>query len=168
MTIRTGIVFLFLLAVAVFESSLGPALGFVGGIPNVVLVLIVSWALVRGSEEGMIWGMLGGLSVGLLSGAPLGAHALMMTIIGFGAGLGQRNPFRSRLLVPLFSIVIATLVYNAGLAIILRLSGWPLAINPALVRVIVPALLANAVLMPFVYWLVAHVAELPGGLRPEF
>ena len=86
----------------------------------------------RGSEEGMIWGMLGGLCVGLLSGAPLGAHALLMTIIGFSAGLGQRSPFRSRLLVPLFSIVVATLAYTAGLAVILRLFGWPLVVNPTL------------------------------------
>jgi rod shape-determining protein MreD len=112
--------------------------------------------------------MLGGICVGLLSGAPFGAHALLLTIIGFGAGLGQRSPFSSRLLVPLFIIVVATLVYNAGLAIILRLSGWPLAINPTVLRVVAPALLANAVLMPFVYWLVARVFELRGGLRPEF
>ncbi len=145
-----------------------PVFGFSGGIPDLVLVLVVSWGLVRGSEEGMVWGMLGGLSVGLLSGGPLGAHALMMTLIGFFAGMGQRSPFRSRLLIPLLSIALATITYDGGMSLILHISGWPLAINPTVVRVVAPAIIANAVLMPFVYWLISHLFEIRAGLRPEF
>jgi rod shape-determining protein MreD len=161
-------VFLGLLAATILESTVWPVFGFSGGVPDLVLVLVVSWGLVRGREEGMVWGMLGGLSVGLLSGGPLGAHSLMMTMIGFAAGLGQRSPFRSRLLVPLVSIALGTLAYDAGLALVLRLSGWPMAINPIVLRVVAPAIVANGVLMLLVYGLISYLFDTRAGMRPEF
>ena len=141
--LRGLLVFFFLLVVAVLQTTLGPLLGVLGVAPDGVLVLVVCWALVRGSEEGMIWGMLGGLCVGLLSGAPLGTHALVLTLIGWGAGVGQRSPLISRLLVPLVVISTATIAYTTGVALILRATGWQLGVEAAVARVVVPAVITN-------------------------
>jgi rod shape-determining protein MreD len=165
---RALLVFLVLLAAAIVQTTVGPALGLWGSAPNGVLVLVVCWGLVRGSEEGMAWGVLGGLAVGLLSGAPLGAHSLVLAVIGFLAGLGQSSPFGSRLFVSLVAVGAATVLEAVGMALILRVSGWPIVLSPALTGVVVPAMIVNAVLTPFCYWLIAHLFELRGGLRPEF
>ena len=160
--------FLVLLAAAILETTIGPVVGVLGVIPDLVLVLVVSWGLVRGSEEGMIWGLLGGLSLDLLSGTPVGTHCLILTLIGFVAGIGRQSPFQSRFLVPLFAITIATLAYTLSIALILRLAGWPLAISPALLDVVVASIITNGIIMPFVYFAVARLYEARGGMKPSY
>jgi rod shape-determining protein MreD len=153
--------------VAILQTTVGPALSALGAVPDAVLVLVVSLGLLRGSEEGMVCGLLGGLAVGLLSGAPLGAHALLLTPIGYIAGLGRRSPFRSRLFVPILAISGATCVYMVGMALLLRVTGWPLAPSPALVLTIVPTTVTNAVLMLVGYWWIARLVESRRGVRSD-
>jgi rod shape-determining protein MreD len=160
--------FVVLLTVAVLQSTIGPKLSVLGVMPNAVLVLVVCWALVHGSVAGMGWGFLGGLSVDLLSGVPMGTHALAMTLVGYLAGMGQRSPFQSRFLVPLAMIMASTLGYTLLIAFMLRLLGWPLQVDAALIRVLVLSLLLNAVLMPFVYGVLLSVTQRRGGLQTEF
>ena len=157
---------------AILQTTVGPLVGVLGVSPDVVLVLVVSWALVRGSERGMVWGFLGGLSVDLLSGAPLGTHTLALVLVGFLAGLVRRMPFHSRLVLPLIVIIGATLTYDLVTALILRVAGWPLSLPLAITGVIVPSLITNAALMPLTFWTVLwtifQLDRFRGELRPLF
>jgi len=168
MRLRTLLVYLVLLGVAIVQSIAGHTVGARGVMPDAVLVLVVCWGLLRGSEEGMVWGLLGGLNLGLLSGAPFGAHAILLILVGFLSGLGERSPFRSQLLVPLAWVCGATLLYAAGMAVLLRLSGWPVVITPAVTGAMVQALVANALLMVALYWVISHLVVPRAGLRSDF
>jgi rod shape-determining protein MreD len=157
--IRTILVFLLLLAIAVLQTTLLPALSVFGVTPDAMLVVVVCCGLLRGSLDGMMWGFWGGLAIGLLSGAPLGVHALVLMVIGYLAGIGERSPFRAELLVPTAAIAAATAFYMVGVAVLLRLSGWPLTLSVSLLHLMVLAILVNAMLMLVCYWLAARLVN---------
>jgi rod shape-determining protein MreD len=166
--IRALLVLLFLLAVTVLQTTIGPAIGISGAGPDMVLVMVLSWGLVRGSEEGMLWGLMGGLCLDLVSGSALGMHTLILVVVGYLAGLAPSSPLRSSLLLPLAAMCAATLAYDATIAVVLRVTGWQLALGSALARVAVPSMLANCLLMLIVYPVVSRLFAARGGLRPEF
>ena len=168
MFIRAVLILLVLLAVAVLETTIGPAFGIFGVGPDIVLVMVVSWGLLRGSEEGMLWGLLGGLCLDLLSGSAMGMHTLILIVVGYLAGLAPRSPLRSGLLLPVAAICAATLAYDVTIALVLRVTGWQLAVAPALAQVAVPSMLTNSVLMLIVYPVVSRLFAAGSGLRPEF
>jgi rod shape-determining protein MreD len=166
--VRALLVFLFLLTAAILQATVGPVVGVLGVIPDIVLVLVVCHALLDGSEAGMLWGLLGGFSLDMLSGSPTGTHMLALIVVGFLAGLAKASPFRSRFLVPLLAIAAATSGYDAVIALVLRATGWPISLSLDLARVIAPSVITNGVLMPFVYYVLSQIAAMRGGLRPEF
>lgn len=159
---RTVLVFLLLLAIAIAQSTVGQLLSVLGVVPNAVLVAVVCSGLLGGDRVGTLWGLLGGLALGLLSSAPLGVHALVLALIGYLAGAVRRSPFQSLFVVPLLASAAATVLYLAGVGVLLRLSGWPLAIEPELVYIVAWAVLMNGALMLICYWWAAHLVETRG------
>jgi len=160
--------FLLLLVLGLGQSSIGHVWSVFGVTPNAVLVAVVCSGLLGGARTGTIWGVLGGLVLGLLSGAPFGAHMLVLGIIGYVAGLTQHSPFQSLFVIPTLTIAGATTVYLAGMAAILRLSGWPITLDARLLYMLAWAILLNAALMVVCYWVAAHVIETRSRTRASF
>ncbi len=144
----------------VAQSSIGHIWSVFGVTPNAVLVAVVCSGLLGGARTGMVWGVLGGLVLGLLSGAPFGAHMLVLGVIGYVAGLAQHSPFQSLFLIPTLTVAGGTIAYLAGMAAILRLTGWPITLDARLLYTLAWAILLNAALMVVCYWLTAHVIEM--------
>lgn len=132
--------------------------------PDLVLLLVGVWSLRRGAEEGAVWGFIGGLMLDLLSGGPFPAttFALLAVSLVLGTdpstGLGRRasqtldmNP-----LALIVGGVLATLVFHAILLMALQLSGYTFSWFDAATRVVVPHVVFNLVLMPFVYYLLGR------------
>ena len=116
-----------------------------------MLLVAVSWSLLRGSAQGMLWSAIGGLLLDLLSSAPFGLHAAAMVSVGFLAGLGQTNVFRLSLALPLLVVAIATLCYDLVLVLGLWLAGTPIVWADFLLRVVAPSVIVNMAFMPIVF-----------------
>jgi rod shape-determining protein MreD len=157
-----------LLVAAVIQTALDPLTGALGVTPDLVLIVVVCWALLMGSEEGMLLGALGGLLLDLMSGAPLGTHTLALALIGYLAGVVTFSPIRSRVIMPALVMAGSTVLYDAIVGVILRLTGWPLPDLRTMSMVMVPSLISNALVAPLIYWPVVRILEARGGLRPEF
>lgn len=140
-----------LVVVAILQTTVVPQLTVWGASANLPLLVVVSWSLLRGSREGMIWGFIAGLIVDLLSGAPFGAASLPMIAVGFLAGLGQATVFRAHIALPLVVMFAATVVYDLLFLLVVRLSGYPVDWLDSLLRLILPSGLLNAVVMPIVF-----------------
>jgi len=121
-----------------------------GARPDLMLLVVLVWAVVRGVDEGLVWGFVGGLIVDLLSGGPLGATALALLAVAFLAGqaLGQGlgSPVARLLLLALLGVV----VYHLVLLIVLAWTEHTVDWGFALLRVAGPSALLNVVLAPFV------------------
>jgi rod shape-determining protein MreD len=122
-----------------------------GARPDLVLLVTLCWAFMEGSDRGALWGFLGGLMVGLLSGGPAAATALALLAGCFvagqqwGQGLGLDV---ARLLVLAFG---GTLTYHFVLLGALALTGHSVLWGQSLLTVAVPSALLNALLTPFVW-----------------
>lgn len=125
-----------------------------GGTPDLVLLLVLSWTLVGELQGGVVWGLLGGLCLDLLSAGPLGAAVLGLMLATFLAGLTEGRFWRSHVLLPLAVVLGGTLVYHLTLLLVLSATGHGVPWGVALVQITLPAMLLNTLLMLPVYTLV--------------
>jgi rod shape-determining protein MreD len=146
-------------SLALLQATVMPHIRVLGVHPDLVLMAVVAWSVLRGSQEGMVWALIGGVVMDLFSAAPFGISTLALLIIGFVSGLGQASFFRIDLLVPIVVIVPATLVYQLCIAGLLSLltgaSGW----GTRFAQIILPSILVNSVGMTLVYALVRLVHQ---------
>ena len=136
---------------AVAQTSVAPAFTFLGARPDFVLVVVVTWAVLRGVEEGIIWALVGGIALDLLSGSPFGVFTVSLVIVGFLTSLGEMNVFRANALLPGFAIVVATIVYNVLILVILQLMGRPVTWNVELIRLIAATVVLNLICLTLLY-----------------
>ncbi|MBN1259136.1 MAG: rod shape-determining protein MreD [Anaerolineae bacterium] len=138
-----------LLVGAVLQSTWIEDLRILGGRPDLVLLLVVTWAIIRGLNEGVLWGFIGGAFMDSLSGGPFGVWTVTLTAVGLIAGQGwvQRlGPTSIRLAL---MAALSTLLGHALLATIMLLLGYGVDIEGAFTNVIGPAALLNFILSPF-------------------
>lgn len=114
-----------------------------GGTADVLLVVLVCVALLRGSVAGAVAGFCGGLLVDVATLGTLGVEALLLTVAGFWAGRYGETTGRDRgHALPLAVAVITILVAVAGLGLHYML-GDPVEAHRALVTTLAPAIPLN-------------------------
>jgi rod shape-determining protein MreD len=146
---------------AILQSSLTPHLSPMGVNPAIVLLLVVSWSIFRGSGEGVVLGFTGGLMLDLLSGAPVGMSALTLMLVGLLTNLGESSLFKSSWVLPMVAAFVASGASDAIQVLILQAAGWNLDWGQSMARIGIPGAIQCAVLTPFVYgpmrWAFRHV-----------
>ena len=120
-----------------------------GVFPDLPLLMVVGWGLLRGRREGLLWGFVAGIVVDLFSGAPFGAATLSLMAVGFLAGLGESNVFRN-IVLPLVVIVAATLLYDLAFLLVVQVSGLRVEWVDSLLHVIVPSAILNSLCAPLI------------------
>jgi rod shape-determining protein MreD len=122
-----------------------------GLVPDLVLILVVSYGLLKGPWYGAAIGLAAGLVGDLAAGGLIGIGALAKSITGFLAGLLEKTIFKDNLLVPALSLLAGTiiaetifLVVNAALN---QYFGGFFALMPRLLAMA----LYNAILAPPIY-----------------
>ena len=83
-----------------------------GIIPNIMLILVVSFSLMRGQTEGMLLGFFAGLVVDIMGGQDLVLYALIFTCMGYGNGFFNQIFYANNILLPLAMILGNSIAYN--------------------------------------------------------
>ncbi len=120
-----------------------------------MLLVVLAWAVVRGVDEGLMWGFIGGLIVDLLSGGPLGATALALLAVALAGRPWGRGAVTVPVLgPPVISFLLLTflgvVVYHLVLLFVLAWTGHAVDWRFALTQVVGPSALLNVALAPFV------------------
>lgn len=97
LALGTGLV----LAALVLQSTVLSRLPLPGAAPDLVLVVVVGFALAEGSLPGTVTGFAAGLLADLGADHELGRTALVLTLVGYLAGLFADDGPGSRLVAPL-------------------------------------------------------------------
>jgi rod shape-determining protein MreD len=149
--------------VAIVQSTFLARLDPSGVHPDLTLLTVISWSFLRGSREGVGWGFVGGLALDLLSGAPLGLNAILMTVAGYLAGLGEARVFRSNIILPIFIISSVSLGYFAVQFVAMQFLGRSLPLLETFLFVALPTVALNLLASPFVFhllrWLSFHTGH---------
>ncbi len=141
MTYYIALPLLVLLAAA--EASVLPLFRVSGVQPNVVLVLLVAWLMVRGANEAFVLNPAGGLLLGLVDAAPLGTALLALAPLAVLHELRGARLRESGLALTLLFTLVATVVYHLTYLLLFTVQGesgsWP----AALLRVVLPSAVLN-------------------------
>ena len=138
-----------LAVIGLLQATVMPRLAIWGIFLDLPLLIVVSWSLLRGSREGLVWGFVAGLMVDLFSGAPFGAATASLMAVGFLAGFGEAAVFRNPFLPP-GVMFLATMVYDLLFLLVVRISGDAVEWLSSLFRIIAPSALLNALLTPVI------------------
>jgi rod shape-determining protein MreD len=113
-----------------------------GATPDLLLLVVVGLALAYGPEFGLVCGFAAGLAADLVPPADheVGRWALVLTLVGFLAGLGRDGSRRSAV-VPLVVVAVA-----GGGAVLLYAGLGALMEDPNITWTAVRALLPTAIL----------------------
>jgi rod shape-determining protein MreD len=142
---------------AIVQATLVPLLPTGEARPDLLLLFVVAWGIVRGGGEATVWGLAGGIFLDLLSGVPFGVQTLGLTAVGLLADAMETNFFRSNLLLPLAAIFVATFLFHIVEGAAMQTVGYPISWQPFLLRAVFPTAIFNTILMPVVYGLLRWI-----------
>ena len=108
---------------AVLQAGLAPYLSIGRVVPNFMLLVVVTIALVEGPGPGAGVGFSAGLIFDLLGSGPVGPMLLVLTITGFLTGLMHENMFAEGWLLPLTVLAMATISAEVADGLILSVLG---------------------------------------------
>jgi rod shape-determining protein MreD len=131
---------------ALLQATLFSSLDVLGGTPDVLLLVLIGVALLRGSVQGAVAGFCGGLLLDVLTLDTLGVTALVLALAGYGAGRYGETTGRGRSHAPVLSVIVVT-VLVAVLGFFLHfLIGEEVSARRALVEALLAGLGLNLIL----------------------
>jgi rod shape-determining protein MreD len=145
-----------LFVAAIMQVSIFATVHVFGGMPDVLLVMLVAVALLRGAVVGAVGGFFAGLLVDTASLGQLGLTSLVLTIAGYWIGRYGETTGRDRFHAPFLSVGIVTILYSVGLLLVHFVLGER-APAGAMFRGLLPAIVLNLILTAPVYALVRRL-----------
>jgi rod shape-determining protein MreD len=112
-----------LLVVVILQSTVVPYFRIAGGGPDLILMVVLSWMMLAGLEEGLIWAIVGGILQDLVTGVPTGTTALALVVIAGLENLILGPLGKGNLIFPPLVVVVGTVLYQALLALVLAVLG---------------------------------------------
>ncbi len=159
-------VFAVLVAV-ISQVAIMPAFSIFGVQPNLVIVLLVAWMVVRGRQEALVLIPIAGFTMGLLDSQPLGLAMLALAPLILMTVFRELRLVDSDILPAIALTMAATVVYEYTIMVTLVLRGESVTWLASVTSVLVPAAIANALLLIPVYWLI-RIFSLGLRQRPAF
>jgi len=144
--VRLPLYFLAVSGGTLVQGTVVPVLGIGGVVPDLPLVLVVLLALRLGPETGCAVGFALGLLQDAIVGGPLGLQALSKAVVGFATGDLPRWWLVTNPVVPVTTVVLATVADGALRFAVLQLFHYPAAFGELFGSVILPQAAYNGVL----------------------
>jgi rod shape-determining protein MreD len=110
--------------VAALQVTVMPQISFWGGRPDLVLLVVVSWALNSTLEQAVLWAFVGGICKDLLSAAPVGTSIIGLILIIFAIHTIREQLFSVGLFTLIWVSLIGTIVQEFTVLLVLMLSGF--------------------------------------------
>jgi rod shape-determining protein MreD len=136
---------------AILQSSWFDALSLGSGSASLLLVVVVSLALLRGSVVGAGAGFAAGLVFDISTYGQLGLTSLLLTLAGFWTGRYGETTGRDRVHAPFLSVAVITVLYELGALTVRFLIGEAAPFGKLAFGVVPGELVLNLILTAPVY-----------------
>jgi rod shape-determining protein MreD len=136
---------------ALAQAAVLPSFSILGVEPSLVIVLLVAWMSIRGQREALFLIPAAGFVLGLLDGEPLGLAMLALAPLVLMTEVRELRLVESDLVPALVLTVAGTLVYETTILLSLAVRGEQVSWLASIVNVLVPAAIANVLLLLPVY-----------------
>jgi len=120
--------------------------------PDLIMVVVVVFSLLKGEKEGSISGFASGLLQDIFSTGILGINALAKTVIGFTCGILKEKIFHEHILfiIPVITF-ISSFMQSILIFLLLRAFGIEYNLAWSLKQVALPEALYGSLLSPFIF-----------------
>lgn len=146
------------------QIAIAPRIAIFGVVPNFLVLVVVSVALVEGPVAGCVAGFAGGLLLDLAGSQPVGPYALVLCVVGYVAGLLEANLFAEGWRLPVTVVAIASLAAEVAYGLILAIVGG-VPFWQSLWRVAIPTALYTSFLAVLTYPWLARVLRRDQSIR---
>lgn len=151
-TIGILIVICFLLQSTVFHY-----IELAGVVPNLLLIVTMSFGLMRGRREGLLVGFFSGLLVDIFFGSVLGPYAFIYMTLGYSNGFFHRIYYVEDVLLPMIMISLNDFIYNIVVYIVFFLMRNRLNFMEYLMDVILPEMIYTILITLFFYKILVRI-----------
>lgn len=128
-----------------------------GVVPNLLLIVTMSFGLMRGRREGLLVGFFSGLLVDIFFGNVMGPYALIYMTLGYINGFFHRIYYVEDVLLPMIMITINDFMYNTIVYIIFFMLRNKLNFLDYLSDVILPEMMYTILVTLFFYKLLVRI-----------
>lgn len=144
---------------AIFQSAVVSRLPLLHGTADLLLIVLVAWALQERVRSAWQWALIAGIITAYMS-----ALSFAIPITGYLAATGLALLIRQRVWqVPILAMLavtfMATLFINLITALFLSITGTPLPLLETLNLIILPSVILNLLLAIPIYALVKDLSE---------
>lgn len=120
---RISIIGILLLIIHAMSATLFQNLRIGEIAPDFMIMIIVSFALLRGSKEGSIIGLAAGFLNDISFGVVVGPTAIIYAIIGYMCGKFNKNFYRENFIMPFICTLFSSLFYSLVMVLGFMLRG---------------------------------------------
>lgn len=148
-----------LVIAAMLQLAIFSRLPLLHGTADLMLVILVSWALQERVRTAWVWTIIGGGLITLVSGLPFYAPIFGYLIATGLARLLHHQVWQTPILAMFVTVFAATLIYHALSLFMLQIAGRGLPLLDSLTLITLPSVLLNLMLALPVYTLITDLAH---------
>jgi len=128
--------------------------------PDLILLVVIVFSLLKGAEEGAISGFASGLVQDIFSSGLLGINALAKTVMGFICGVLKERIFAEHILfiIPVITFLVS-ISQSMLIFLVLHAFGVEYSLVWSLKQVALPEALYNSLLSPFIFLAVKRILK---------
>ncbi|MDK2823324.1 MAG: rod shape-determining protein MreD [Clostridia bacterium] len=134
----------------ILESTIFNELIIAGVKPDLVLVIVILFALFNGPRQGALVGLGLGLLEDIYLAKYIGLNAISKFTIGLIVGFMEKRMYKDNFLVPVLGLFFGSLIYCAIYFIYSGMVGYPLSFG-RLLKIALPMAIYNTCFAPFIY-----------------
>lgn len=139
------------------QSTVFHFIELAGVVPNLLLIVSMSFGLMRGRREGVLVGFFCGLLVDIFFGTAMGPYAFIYMTLGYVNGFFHRIYYVEDVLLPMIMITINDFAYNIMVYILFFMLRNRLDFLGYLSKVIIPEMVYTIIVTLFFYKLLVKI-----------
>lgn len=128
-----------------------------GVVPNLLLIVTMSFGLMRGRREGLLVGFFSGILVDIFFGNVMGPYAFIYMTFGYINGFFHRIYYVEDVLLPMIMITLNDFFYNITIYIVFFMLQNKLNFMDYLSNVILPEMMYTIIITLFFYKLLVRI-----------
>lgn len=125
--------------------------------PNLFLITVISYAILRGDVEGAILGLCVGLFQDIFFGKAIGLNALLYMLVGYFAGKPFSNFYFENLIFPITLVLIFSLLYDSVFNFSNNFFKEGYNFSYFFYRIILGSAIYNVIASPLIYKIVFEI-----------
>jgi rod shape-determining protein MreD len=146
-----------LLIAALMQATFMPQIRILGGAPDLVFLLVLSWAIRAPLETGVTWAFVGGILQDLLSAAPTGTSVPGLILMVFAIHQLSKQVYGIGLAALVGLVIFGTIVQQVGIMVILSMVGFNVSLFDNFTWVVLPTAAYNLIALWPIYWFARRI-----------